>query len=76
MQCEANRDFALRNRTNPSDDVSDCTPQRSAMCFEIRAGSPARVLCLPTIGICRGQNDWEKHQGHAAGQVTDCHPLE
>jgi hypothetical protein len=73
-QCEHGRDFALRNRPNPSDDVPDCTSQRSAMCFESGAGGRTLLQCHPAIDTCQAHREREKRRGQAP--VTDCHPLE
>jgi hypothetical protein len=75
-RCEEGRDFALRNRPNPSDDVSECTSQRSATCFENRAGGRTLLQCHPTVDTCQAHHEREQRQGQAPGQITDCHPLE
>jgi len=75
-RCEQGRDFALRNRPSPTDAVSDCTSQRSAMCFEVRTDGRTLLQCHPTIDTCRAHHEQEQRQGQAPGQITDCHPLE
>lgn len=74
-RCEQGRDWALHNRPDPSDDVSDCISQRSAMCFESSEEDGTRLLqCHPTIDTCRAHHEQEKRQ--ARSQIADCHPVE
>lgn len=77
-QCEASRNFALRNLTDPNFKISVCMPQRSAMCFESRdASTGTRTQCSPTPEMCHLENDFEKHiQGKNPREVTDCHSMD
>lgn len=76
-RCEQVRDWGLRNRQDPSDDVSDCTSQRSAMCSEFVAEDGTHLLqCHPTMDTCRVHYEQEKRQSRAPDRIIDCHPLE
>lgn len=75
--CEDGRGFVQREF--PGTQLSDCAPQRTAMCFDLEKpdGSGHRMMCQPSAAICQSAIDFYKQpQEQDMRVVSDCRTVE
>ena len=76
VQCDKGHDFVRRR--GPGIQLSDCTPQETAICYQyIDAEGPHRLQCAPTMAICEASKRMQKDSPAGARLgFTDCHPVD
>jgi hypothetical protein len=75
--CEDGRGFVQREY--PGTQLSDCTAQRTAVCFDLEKvdGSSHRMMCQPSAAICQSTTEFYKQrQSQDMRVVSDCRTVE
>jgi hypothetical protein len=74
--CETRRNFALHMQSMTPDQVSNCTPQRSAICLETQSvrDDEHYLKCQSTTPMCQAAVNYYKRKQDLI--VSDCHSVD